>query len=376
MLNKERLMNSFIELVKIDSETGYEREISEHLKQQLSALGCQVVEDDAGTKTGHEAGNLIADLSPSQGMENQPCLLFTCHMDTVTPGKGIQPRLDDDGYFRGDGSTILGSDDKAGLAAILEAVKVIRENDIPHGLLQIVITTGEESGLVGSREIDLTKLKADFGYALDSNGPVGDLIVAAPAQAKMDVKVYGKAAHAGVNPEDGISAIQVASKAISQMPLGRIDADTTANIGSFAGGKQTNIVCDYVQIQAEARSLVKEKLESQIAIMHQAFKSAAAKYHTSIQFESQIVYPGYRLNANEQVVQIASHASRRIGRKPRLLTSGGGSDANHFNAYGIPTVNLGIGYEEIHSTRERLPLEELIKTAEIIIGIVQEAYTS
>lgn len=264
MINETRLLEQFMTLVQIDSETGFEKNISERLQQKLTALGCDVVEDDAAAKTGHEAGNIFANLPPSKGMEHLPCILFTSHMDTVVPGKGIKPRLDEDGYLRSDGTTILGSDDKAGCAAILEALQVLQEQHVPHGPIQIVITTGEESGLIGSRMIDTSKLKADFGYALDSNGPVGDIIVAAPAQAKINVKVYGKSAHAGINPEDGISAIQVASKAISKMPLGRIDAETTANIGSFAGGQQTNIVCDYVQIKAEARSLSMEKLKRQI----------------------------------------------------------------------------------------------------------------
>jgi tripeptide aminopeptidase len=294
-------------------------------------------------------------------------------MDTVTPGCGIKPQLDGDGYIRSDGTTILGSDDKAGLAAIFEAIEVLKERQIPHGTIRFAITAGEESGLCGARNMQPGLLQADFGFALDCNGKVGDMAVAAPTQASIHIVFEGKSAHAGINPEEGISAIQVAAKAIARMKLGRIDSETTANIGRFAGGGATNIVCDRAELFAEARSLAQPKLAAQIAAMKEACESAAADYSARVDFTSKIIYPAFRHDEHSPVVKLASRALQGIGRKPRLQHSGGGSDANVFNGIGIPTINLAIGYEHIHSTKEQIPLEELVKTAELVVRLAQEA---
>lgn len=368
MINEERLLNEFLELVQIDSETKHEAEICKVLKGKLEALGLEVIEDDAASVTGHGAGNLIATL---KGNRPVPSIYFTSHMDTVTPGKGIKPSIKD-GYVVSDGTTILGSDDKAGLSAMLEGIKVLQEQSISHGDIQLIITVGEESGLVGASALDPSLIKAELGFALDSNGPVGTIIVAAPTQAKVNATIYGKSAHAGVNPEDGISAIQVASRAISHMPLGRIDEETTANIGRFEGGGATNIVCDQVIIFAEARSLVAEKMEAQVAAMKEAFEKAATEFKTTAEVDVQVVYPGFKYSEEDVVVQIAQNAAKSIGREPKLTSSGGGSDANVIAGFGIPTVNLGIGYESIHTKQERIAVKELNKAAEMVVAIVKE----
>jgi tripeptide aminopeptidase len=373
MVDRDRLVREFMELVRIDSETGQEREISRVLQQKLSDLGLQVVEDDSAGRSGHGSGNLIATLEAAEGCAEAPVIYFTSHMDTVAPGKGIKPRLDKDGYIRSDGTTILGSDDKAGLAAMLEAIRVMREKHLPHGVIRFVITAGEESGLMGARSMDPQWLKASFGYALDSTGPVGDIAVAAPAQAKIHITFKGRSAHAGVNPEDGISAIQVASRAISRMPLGRIDKETTANIGSFSGGGATNIVCERAELVAEARSLQREKLDRQLEAMRRACQEAAREAGAGVEFESERIYPEFRFDETAPVVQTAMNALRKIGRTPRLFHTGGGSDANIFNGMGIPTVNLAVGYEHIHTTKEQMPVTELVKTAEAVLQIAREA---
>ncbi|MFK3937720.1 M20/M25/M40 family metallo-hydrolase [Alkalihalobacillus sp. NPDC078783] len=371
MINETRMKEEFIELVKIDSETGNEGEIAKHLKQSFTALGLDVYEDDAAAKTGHGAGNLIATLAATDKGSNRTPIYFTSHMDTVDPGKQIKPR-EENGYIVTDGTTILGADDKAGLAAMFEAIRVLKEEKLEHGTIQFIITVGEESGLVGARVLEADRISAEFGYALDSDGPVGDIIVAAPTQAKIHAKIFGRTAHAGVEPEKGISAITVAAKAVSKMPLGRIDHETTANIGRFEGGSQTNIVCDYVEVLAEARSLEEEKLHKQVGKMKQAFEEAAEMMGTSAEVHIEITYPGYKKSDADQVVQIAQAAMKKIGRKSRLLESGGGSDANIIAGLGIPTVNLAIGYENIHTTDEKMPLTELVKSAEAIIAITQE----
>lgn len=372
MISQDRLIHEFMELVQIDSETRNERQIADVLKEKFSSLGLTATEDDSQERTGHGAGNLFVTWPADSGV-SAPKLLFTCHMDTVVPGQKIKPTLGEDGWIRSDGSTILGADDKAGLAALFEAIRVIQEQKLPHGQIQFVITAGEESGLMGARAMDPAHLDADMGFALDSNGEVGAIAIAAPAQAKVTMQIFGKSAHAGVNPEDGISAIQVASKAISAMKLGRIDKETTANIGKFAGGGPTNVVCDHVQLDAEARSIVQEKVEKQIASMREALETTARDHGAQSEFRSEIIYPAFSFNGNDPVVQLADRAITSLGLTTRLFASGGGSDANVFNGLNVPVVNLAVGYEDIHTTQERIKASDIVKVASLVVAIVAES---
>ncbi|KZN99211.1 M20/M25/M40 family metallo-hydrolase [Pseudobacillus badius] len=367
MINKERLVNEFLELVQIDSETKNEAAIAKVLTSKFEALGVQVYEDDSAAVTGHGAGNLICTLEATK--DGVDPIYFTSHMDTVVPGAGVKPSIEN-GYVVTDGTTILGADDKAGLAVMLELVKVLKEQKYKHGMIQFIITAGEESGLVGAKAMDPSLVKAKFGYALDSDGTVGNIIVAAPTQAKIKAEIFGKTAHAGVAPEKGVSAITMAAKAIAKMPLGRIDEETTANIGRFEGGQATNIVCDYASVLAEARSLVPEKMEVQVNKMKEAFEQTAAEMNGRAEVQVQVMYPGFKFGEGDHVVEVAKKAAERIGRPSQLLTSGGGSDANVIAGFGIPTVNLAVGYEEIHTKNERMPIEELIKLAEMATAIV------
>ncbi|MGW9526808.1 tripeptidase T [Paenibacillus terrae] len=369
---KDRIIQEFMELVQVDSETKHEQEISRVLKEKFNALGLEVIEDDSRERTGHGSGNLIVTWK-AEGAEQAPKLFFTCHMDTVTPGKGIKPQLGEDGWIRSDGSTILGADDKAGIAALFEAIRVVREQKIPHGQIQFVITAGEESGLFGARAMKPELLDADFGYALDSNGEVGSICVAAPTQARIEMKITGKSAHAGVNPEDGISAIQVASKAISNMKLGRIDKETTANIGSFEGGGATNVVCDFVLIRAEARSIVQEKVNHQIQHMREALETTAREFGAQGEFRSEVIYPAFSFAEHDEIVQVAQRAIQGLGLATPTFHSGGGSDANVFNGLGVPTVNLAVGYQNIHTTQEKIKADDLVKVAEVVVALIQQA---
>ena len=369
MVKQERLVEEFLELVQVDSETKFEAEICKVLKEKFSALGVEVVEDDTMHLTGHGAGNLICTLPGTK--DGVDTIYFTSHMDTVVPGKGIKPSIQDD-YIVTDGTTILGADDKAGLAAMLEAIKVLKENNIEHGTIQFIITVGEESGLVGAKVLDPSLVTAKFGFALDSDGKVGNIIVAAPTQAKVKATILGKTAHAGVAPEKGVSAITMAAKAIAKMPLGRIDEETTANIGRFEGNGPTNIVCDRVEILAEARSLLPEKMEAQVAKMKDAFESVTAEMGGRAEVEIEVMYPGFKYGDGDHVVEVAKRAVSAIGRTPALQKSGGGSDANVIAGFGIPTVNLAVGYEEIHTTNERMPIEELVKTTELVVSVIRE----
>lgn len=362
------LVQEFLELVQIDSETGHEEVIAPIIVEKLHEMGFDVIVDDAHTRNGFGSGNIIATLPGTLDVEP---IYFTVHMDTVTPGKGIKPEIREDGYIYSDGTTILGADDKAGMAAAFEMARRLKEQNIPHGTIQFIITAGEESGLVGAKELDPAMIKAKYGFAIDSDGKVGGIVVAAPFQNKLKVIVRGKTAHAGVAPEKGISAITIAAKAIAEMKLGRIDEETTANIGRFEGGQATNIVCDEVHILAEARSISKEKLDAQTAHMQETFERVAEKLGGSAEVNVQLMYPGFRVTEEDKVTQIAIAAVQAVDRNPQIGISGGGSDANVIAGFGIPTVNLSVGYEEIHTTNERMPIEELEKLADLLVEIVK-----
>lgn len=374
MINETRVIGQFLELVQIDSETRHERLIADYLKNKLAELGLGVVEDESQKETGHGAGNLIATLQATEGTHVEP-FLFSCHMDTVEPGKGVKPVVGDDGWIRSEGTTILGADDKAGLAVLLEVIQVLREREIPHGKIQFVISAGEESNLRGARALDVKHLDAKFGFALDTNGEVGTICVGAPTLARVEIEIFGKSAHAGVNPEDGVSAIQVAGKAIARMNLGRIDDETTANIGKFEGGGPTNVVPDHVKLYGEARSLSQTKVERQLLEMKEAVEAVCRDYGAKGNFHSEIMYCGFNISGEEKGLQIARKAAAALHLSGETFVSGGGSDANVLNAFGIPTVNLAIGYENIHTTEEKIKKDDIVKAAEFALEIVRQSCT-
>jgi tripeptide aminopeptidase len=367
-INRERLINDFVQLVQIDSLSRQERKMADALIERLTPYGVEIHEDRAGEKVGGNAGNLICRIT---GDPSKPTILFTCHMDTVTPGEGIRPQILED-RITSDGTTILGADDKAGVAGILEMVRVLHEQNLPHGPIVLLFTIGEESGLLGSRALDVELVKdVKFGFAFDSNGPIGKIVTKAPAQNKLEVVVHGRTAHAGVNPEAGVSAIQVAAHAIAMMKLGRIDEETTANIGIIKGGSATNIVTDRVEILAEARSIDMAKLEKQTAHMRECFEIAAKKFETTVDVKVTNMYPNISYEESDEVVQIAMRAARSIGFEPETIASGGGSDANVLNGKGIPTVNIAIGYENIHTVKEFIRIQDLIDAARFLVAITQ-----
>lgn len=368
-LNEERLVNEFLELVQVNSETKDEANIAQVLMDKFEQLGVEVIEDNAKATTGHDANNLICNLQGTN--KDADKIYFTAHMDTVTPGNNIKPSIKDE-YIISDGTTILGADDKAGIAVILEAIRVLQEEKIEHSDLQFVITVGEESGLVGAKAIDTSLLTSEYGYALDSDGDVGNIVVEAPYQAHIQTTIIGKSAHAGVAPEKGISAITVAANAVAKMPLGRIDDATTANIGYFKGGKasQTNVVCDTVEIVAEARSLHEEALTKQLTNMQQAFEQTANEFGATAEITIKTMYPGFRHDATDKVVQVAQQAAQALQLPCELLKSGGGSDANIFNGHGIPTVNLSVGYEHIHTTDEKIHKNHLYNLTKLVLQII------
>lgn len=372
MINQERLINNFIELVKINSESGYEASIQAYLKSYFEKLHVQVTEDTAGSYNHLGANNLICTLPAHNPHKNSNKIYFTSHMDTVAPGNNIQPVLSDDGYIYSDGTTVLGADDKAGIAAILELIHTLKDCDIAHGQIQFIITVGEESGLEGAKVLDKTLLDADYGYAVDASVPVGTTVIGAPSQMKLVATIHGKKAHAST-PNKGISAINIAAKAISNMHLGQIDHETTANIGRFEGGSATNVVADKVTLQAEARSHSPQKVEAQINHMKSVFETTARKFGSSASVETYQTYTGFKIEDNSKVTQVATSSAAQLNLVPRTVIAGGGSDGNIINGYGIPTVILGVGYEFIHTTDERMEIKSLTALAQQLVTITQIA---
>lgn len=372
MVNTERIINEFLALVQVDSESGAERQLADLLKARLTELGLEVREDNAGSyiEVGQTTGNIIGTL-PANGGKG-PIFLLSAHMDTVKPGKGVQPRREN-GRITSSGDTILGSDDKAGIVAILEALRVVKEKQLMHGGIQIVFTIAEEMGLVGAKGLDYDLIQAKLGFVLDSGGAPGEIIVKAPTQYSFKATVKGKAAHAGIAPEQGINAIVVAASAISNLKLGRIDSETTANIGSICGGLATNIVPEKVTVEGEARSINPEKAKKQIDHMQGEFTKAAANFGATVDIEVIKQYDHIDLAADSLPVRIALKAAENAAIKPHLGQTGGGSDANVFNGRGIACANLGIGMSKVHTTEEFITEEHLIQNAKYVVEIIKAA---
>lgn len=368
MVNRERVLAEFLELIRVDSPTKNERQIADLLKKRLESMGLAVTEDQAGEKIGGDCGNIYAYLKGN--LAKAPVVLFSAHMDTVEPCLGIEPVLEN-GVITSAGPTILGADDKSGIVPILEAIRVIQEQNIPHGDIQIIFSIAEEGGLKGSKNLDIGRLKADVGFVMDCVGGPGEIVLAAPGQDRLNVTIRGKAAHAGFVPEEGLSAIVVAAKAIADMPTGRIDAETTANIGTIQGGRATNIVADEVVIACEARSRDLKKLERQTALMCEGFKNCAREMGGVAEVEVIRLYEPFRLDPKSQVVEIVSQAARSAGLKVVTGVTGGGSDANNFNRYGVPCAVLGTGMQKPHTTEEWIEEEDLYRTTELLIEIVK-----
>src|SRR5690554_541101 len=281
MINEERMVQEFMKYVKISSPSTKEKEFADFIKGELEDLGMSVTMDNVGEKFGSNSGNIIARLAGDR--KSEP-LLFSCHLDTVSPEEGIVPIIKGDAIYS-QGDTILGADDKAGIAAVIEALKVLKENNIQHGPIEVVFSVCEEKGLLGAKYLDYNHVQSKRAFVLDSGGDPGEIIIQGPAQDSFHVKIRGKAAHAGVSREEGISAIVVAAHAISGMKLLRIDEETTANIGVIQGGDATNIVAPEVVLEGEARSLDEKKLDKQSEHMVAVFEKTAKKFGAEVEIK-------------------------------------------------------------------------------------------
>jgi len=369
MVNPGRLLNTFIELIRIDSLSRSEREVGLYCQRFFQRLGLESFFDGSSKRVGGDCGNLITRLPGTQGSVT---LMLCAHLDTVNPGKNIKPIVEGD-VVRSDGSTILGADDKAGVAIILEVIQTLRERSLPHPTLEIVFTVCEEIGLLGAKELDYDLINASWGIVLDG-GSINEITNQAPSANRFTFKIYGKEAHAGVAPELGLNAIVLASQVISRLRLGRIDEESTANIGLIQGGIATNIVPNLVELKGEVRSHDPEKLSRITEEICQAFKELEAHTYEGIRprvmSEVQLDYPVMKVSEGHPLIKELMRAGQEIGLELRLKKGGGGSDANIFNARGINSVIVGTGMSHPHTVNEILKIDEMVKCASLLLRLL------
>lgn len=366
MVNNTRLLDTFLEYVQIDSETGNEKAFADRMVQELKSLGGIVTTDNAGEALGSNGYNIYSTFEGT--LPGEP-ILFSAHMDTVKPGIGIKPVVAD-GVIRSSGDTILASDDKSGVAGIIEAIRSIKEKQIPHRTFEVIFTICEEGGLRGAKQLDYSRIKSKKGVALDSSGNVGKIIAQAPGQIKIYADVIGKTAHAGIAPETGISAIQVAAHGIAKMNLLRLDDETTANIGTINAQYATNIVPDKVSIIAETRSRNYDKLQAQAKHMVDCLQHACDQFGAKLECRCDTAYVSYNIPHDHVLIKELSAVLVDMGIEPVVGSTGGGSDVNIFNLNGIDAVVLATGMSKVHTTNEYIEVRQLELTAEMMYRLM------
>ncbi len=368
MANRERLVSSLMDLIRIDSPTGEEDEMDQAVTARLQSLGFQVEHDPFN--------NIIAKLDG----DGEPVIL-SAHLDTVEPGRGIRPQLDGD-TLRSDGTTILGGDCKAGVAIVLEALTSVLESDpdsgqksgpsrLPHLPIEVVFTRAEEGGLVGAHHLDFGRITARRGVVFDGEGQVNRLTVAAPSQNVVKAHIWGRSSHAGVEPEKGISALVIAGQILTRLPLGRIDEETTANIGYMEGGLKRNIIPERAYLDGEIRSRNQGKLDYYSGEFQRVFDEVAAMYpEARLDLDIRNTYQNYRVDAEHPTVAMLARALADMGLEPRLEGSGGGSDANVFFEHGIAALPVGIGVRSFHTKEETAVISEVLQGAEFCQRVI------
>ncbi len=373
-INRGRLAKGFITLCEIDSPSWQERRVADYLTTVCTDLGAEeIIEDNSSQKTNADCGNLIVRFP---GTVAKKPLFFACHMDTVEPGCGVEVVQTGD-IFTSRGHTVLGSDDKSGIAALVEMMHVLQETGTPHRPVEILLTTCEEVGLLGAKFLDHTLLQAKSGYALDSTG-IDRVIVGAPAANRLKIKVHGIAAHAGLNPEEGVSAFCLAARAIADLRLGRLDDQSTANFGLIHGGVATNIVPDLITIEGEVRSHSAEKLANYTREIESTFRNVVKNWaaqaggikQPSVDITVQKEYPSMFLESADPVLRRVKRAGDLLQREIRFEVAGGGSDANILNSYGLKTAIIATGMSNVHTTDECLDLNDLYSLTELLLAVV------
>jgi len=359
----------FLELARVPSPSGEERVVADQVIEYLRALALPVDEDDVGTRIDSTIGNLLCRIAPNG--EGAP-LFFCAHLDTVPPEGPIEPVVED-GVVRNGGGTILGADNKAAVAAMLEATRRIVAENRPHGGIELLFTPKEEVGLRGAEAFDQERLHARLGYVYDHAGPIGEVILGAPYQVKLDASFRGRAAHSGMYPEEGRSAIAAAARAIADLRLGRLDEETTANVGEIHGGTARNIIPERCSFAAEARCHDERKLGELVQEMLETITFAAQVSDCDVETAVDPSARGYRFKRDDEAVRLAAAALERTGFQPTYGLSGGGADANVFNERGLQCLNLANGMTDIHTPDERIAVADLERMVDVTLALVEIA---
>jgi tripeptide aminopeptidase len=367
-MNARRLNSTFLDLLRLNAPSRGEKPVARFVKAALHDAADEFAEDRAARAIGGNANNLVFRLRGSNPAA--PALAFNAHMDTVEPTAGL--RLARHGSrLRSGGTTVLGADDKAGVAVMIEVARSLARRRRLYHTLEFVFTVAEEPGLLGARALDYSMIESRLALVLDSNTPVGTIVTSAPSAETIEARFRGRKAHAGVEPEKGINAIAAAARAIARIRQGRLDAETTANIGLIEGGTATNVVPDAALVRGEARSFSARKLARQVAHMEREFRSAAAALGARVRVETRRAFTTFHVASTHPLVRAAARAARALGRRARILRSGGGSDASVLSEHGIEAVMLGLGYRNPHTKRESMDLAELEAAARWIVAIVE-----
>lgn len=365
-INKDRLLRTFEELVKIDSPSKGEREMADKVKALFESLGYAVTEDDAGEKIGGNAGNLFLRIPGEEGSEP---VFFGGHLDTVEPAKGKCAVTDEKGVITSKGETVLGADDLSAVAELYEVVSILKEHNIPHRPLEIAFFAAEELYTLGSRVFDFSKLKAKEAYVLDLSGDIGRAALRAPTFLYYKATVHGKASHAGFAPEAGVSAVKAAAEAISRIQIGHVDPDTTVAVGIVKGGLATNIVPEECTVEGEIRSYFDEKAYRELDKIRTYFNEAAEAIGATLDFEVEKRAAAYHFTESSPIVSRFKAAAEKAGLTPELVETFGGSDANTTAEHGIPSLVIANGMNKIHTTEEYSSLDDLEKACKLILTL-------
>jgi tripeptide aminopeptidase len=369
MIERSDVTHLFCELAALATPPGEERAVADVVTRYLRDCGLGVDEDDTGPSVGSTMGNLYARLEPTA--DGKP-LLLCAHLDTVPPTAAIEPVVEE-GVVRNAAGTILGADDKAAVAVMLEAVRRILAEGRPHAGIELLFTSKEEVGLVGAYAFDHTRLRARVGYVYDQAAPIGTVILGAPFSQALEVRFHGRAAHSGMHPDDGRSAIAAAARAISELRLGRVDEDSTANVGTITGGTAGNIVPEWCTFVAEARSHDERKLADLVQEMQDAITFAAGVGECDVETTARKSYRGYRFSKGDDAVALAARALEACGHEVRYELSGGAADANVFNERGLAVVNLANGMTDIHTSNEHIAVSDLDAMVDVTLALVDAA---
>jgi tripeptide aminopeptidase len=363
------LHETFAALCRIESPTGSERACADWITRELQVIGLQVEEDRAGLLAGSDSGNLYARV-PGRAAR---WLMMCAHMDTVPLTAPIDPVLRDGGWENANPG-ILGADNKAAAAVLIELARRLQGAEVePETGVELVFTVCEENGLHGAKAFDVARLRSRLGYVFDHASPLGEIVIASPTYQRVDAAIRGKAAHAGIRPQDGVSAIAAAAQAVATMPLGRLDAETTANIGTISGGTARNVVPDLCRLEGEVRGLDEQRLESVLTEVIDALQEAADRGACDLDLNVQRLFSGYRARPGEPAVRLARRALEAIGYEPRQISSGGASDANAFRRAGFECVCLANGTERNHEPGERVSVQALESGLDLAIALVDHA---